>query len=299
MPSKARDRQLAKIAERRREERKRARRRRRIALGVGGAITGALVIALGMGILQRDDTTSAGESPTPTVSPSHQPKNTKPPKQTGTVTAKVKPPSTVACGASVPAAADTPKPQYDHAPTVDQALAKNTEYTAVLQTSCGDITIQLDRTAAPQTVASFVFLAQHRFFDGTFFHRVVDSIDVVQGGDPTGTGGGGPGYTIPDELSGSEHYAPGTVAMAKSQAPNSGGSQFFLITGPEGANLDANPAYTIFGKITDGLDVAKKINALMPKRDGSYDGAPSEAVYIDRVTIQASKTPKPSPSPSG
>jgi peptidyl-prolyl cis-trans isomerase B (cyclophilin B) len=296
MPSKARDRQLAKAAERRRQDRHRAHRRRVIALGTAGAIAGALVIALGFTILQRNDATTAA-TPTPTTSPTKQPK-TGPPKQTGTVTAKAKPPAKVACGASVPAAAKTPKPQFDHAPAPDQVLEKNTDYTAVMQTSCGEITISLDGTASPQTVASFVFLAQHHYFDGTFFHRVVDSIDVVQGGDPTGTGGGGPGYTIPDEATGSEHYTPGTVAMAKSSAPNSGGSQFFLITGPEGANLDANAVYTIFGNITHGLDVAKKINALMPTKDGSYDGMPTQAVYIDRVTIETAKT-KPSPSPSG
>jgi len=149
--------------------------------------------------------------------------------------------------------------------------------------------------AAPQTVASFVFLAEHKFFDGTFFHRVVDSIDVVQGGDPTGTGSGGPGYSIPDELKGGEHYAPGSVAMANA-GPNTGGSQFFLITGPGGANLDSNPNYTIFGHITDGLDVAKQINGFMPK---SGDGQPTQAVYIDSVTIETHKTPSPTPSPSG
>ena len=296
MPSKTRERQLAKGAERRRLERERARRRRMIALGAGGAIAGALVIALGYTVVTRGDAGGANAGATSSTSPTEQP-NAKPPKQTGTVTAEAKPPATVACGASVPAAAKTPKPQFDHAPTVDQALAKHTDYTAVIETSCGDITISLDRKAAPQTVASFVFLAQKRYFDGTFFHRVVDPIDVVQGGDPTGTGGGGPGYSIPDESTGGR-YTPGTVAMAKSSAPNSGGSQFFLITGPEGSNLDANPVYSIFGKVTDGLDVARRINALMPKNDGSYDGMPTEAVYIDRLTIESSKE-KPSPSPSG
>jgi cyclophilin family peptidyl-prolyl cis-trans isomerase len=298
MPSKARERQLAKGAERRRLERERARRRRSIALGVAGAIAGLLVIALGYTILTRDNGTPAATD-TPATSPTKPPK-AGPPEQTGTVTAQAKPPAKVACGAAVPAAASTPKPQFNHAPTVDQALAKETDYSAVMQTSCGSITISLDSKAAPQTVASFVFLAKHHFFDGTFFHRVVDSIDVVQGGDPTGTGGGGPGYSIPDEATGSEQYTPGTVAMAKSSAPNSGGSQFFLITGPEGSNLDANPVYTIFGKITTGLDVAKRINALMPKEKG-YDGMPTEAVYIESVTIEASKTPKPSASasPSG
>jgi len=294
MPSKSRQRHLAKGAERRRLERERAARRRTIALSVGGAIAGILIIALGVALLHRSgSSTTAGSSATPSATSS--PRAKKAPKQTGTVTAQAKPASTVACGASVPPAASTPKPQFDHAPSPSEVLAKDTEYTAILHTSCGDITIALDSTAAPQTVASFVFLAEHKFFDGTFFHRVVNSIDVVQGGDPTGTGSGGPGYSIPDELKGGEHYATGTVAMANA-GPNTGGSQFFLITGPGGANLDGNPNYTIFGNITDGLDVAKQINGFMPK---SGDGPPTQAVYIDSVTIQKHKTPSPTPSPSG
>src|SRR5689334_2949288 len=294
MPSKSRQRHLAKGAERRRLERERAARRRTIALSVGGAIAGILIIALGVALLHRSgSSTTAGSSATPSATSS--PRAKKAPKQTGTVTAQAKPASTVACGASVPPAASTPKPQFDHAPSPSEVLAKDTEYTAILHTSCGDITIALDSTAAPQTVASFVFLAEHKFFDGTFFHRVVNSIDVVQGGDPTGAGSGGPGYSIPDELKGGEHYATGTVAMANA-GPNTGGSQFFLITGPGGANLDGNPNYTIFGTITDGLDVAKQINSFMPK---SGDGQPTQAVYIDAVTIEKKKAPSPTPSPSG
>src|SRR3954447_14551289 len=296
MPSKSRQRHLAKTAERRRFERDRAARRRKIALGVAGAIAGILIVAIGITLLNRDgSSTSAGAGATPTASATASHTSTKPPKQTGTVTAQTKPTGPVACGASVPAAASTPKPQVDHAPSPSDVLAKDTEYTAILHTSCGDITIALDQSAAPQTVASFVFLAEHNFFDGTFFHRVVNSIDVVQGGDPTGTGSGGPGYSIPDELKGGEHYAPGTVAMANA-GPNTGGSQFFLITGPGGANLDSAPNYTIFGNIIDGLDVAKQINGFMPK---SGDGPPTEAVYIDSVTIEKHKTPSPTPSPSG
>jgi cyclophilin family peptidyl-prolyl cis-trans isomerase len=296
MPRKSRQRHLAKGAERRRLERERAARRRTIALSAGGAIAGILIIALGVTLLNRNGSSTAGASATPSISVSTPPPSSnKPPKQTGTVTAKAKPASTVACGASVPADASTPKPQFDHAPAPSDVLEKDTEYTAILHTSCGDITIALDSSAAPQTVASFVFLAKHKFFDGTFFHRVVNSIDVVQGGDPTGTGSGGPGYSIPDELKGGEHYAPGTVAMANA-GPNTGGSQFFLITGPGGANLDSNPNYTIFGNITGGLDVAKQINGFMPK---SGDGQPTQAVYIDSVTIAKHKTPSPTPSPSG
>jgi len=104
-----------------------------------------------------------------------------------------------------------------------------------------------------------------------------------------GTGSGGPGYTIPDELTGREHYAPGTAAMANGGA-NTGGSQFFIITGPQGTNLDSNPNYTIFGKVVSGLDVAKTINALMPKQK-NYDGAPTKAVYIESLTIDTAKAP--------
>ena len=298
MPSKARDRHLAKNAERRRQQRERSRRGRRAALGVGGAVTGVLLVILGIGLLTRDDVTDAGAgTPTPTSSGSASAE----PTQVGTVTPVASPADTVACGGKVPTAASEPKPQFDRAPTSKEVLQKDTTYTAVLETSCGSIEVELDATTAPETVASFVFLAQQGYFDGTFVHRVVDSIDVVQGGDPLGDGTGGPGYSIPDELTGKEHYATGSVAMANGGA-GTGGSQFFLITGPEGANLDSNPNYTIFGQIVAGLDVAKKINALMATTDGTYDGPPTKAVYIDSVKIKRAATPtkpaSPAPSPS-
>jgi cyclophilin family peptidyl-prolyl cis-trans isomerase len=295
MPSKSHDRHLAKNAERRRQERTRAKRSKQAALGVGGVIAAVLLILLGIGILSRNSKQQATGSPTPSVS---TPGSSSGPTQTGTVVPQGNPAAKVACGADVPAVASKPKPQFDRAPTPDEVLKKDTTYTAVLETSCGTISIVLDDKAAPQTVANFVFLAEQGYFDGQYVTRVVDSIDVVQAGAPGGTGGGGPGYTIPDELTGKEHYAPGTIAMANAGA-NTGGSQFFLITGPEGANLDGNPNYSIFGQVTEGLDVAKQINDLMPTHDGSYDGPPTEAVYLEKVTIEKSKTPTPSPSPSG
>ena len=122
------------------------------------------------------------------------------------------------------------------------------------------------------------------------FRSIDTSIDVLQGGDPTGTGSGGPGYSIPDELRGGEQYSPGVFAMANA-GPNTGGSQFFIITGPNGHKLDANPNYTIFGTITGGLKVAQAIQKL-PIKDpsaaaqGDLTGQePKQAVYIDSVTI--------------
>jgi cyclophilin family peptidyl-prolyl cis-trans isomerase len=292
MPSRARDRQLAKTAERRRLEKQRARRNRQAGLGVGIVVAIVLVALLVIGLLSRDESGTSGASATPSA-----PASATAPRQTGTVPVTGSPASTVACGAKRPATADQPKPQFDRAPTPKEVLDKNTTYTAVLETSCGTIKVALDSQAAPQTVANFVFLAEQGYYDGTFFHRVVDSIDVIQGGNPSGgdpTAPSGPGYTIPDELTGKERYAPGTMAMANA-GPNTGGSQFFIITGAEGANLDGNPSYTIFGQVTEGLQVAQQINSFMKTTDGSYDGPPTEAVYIDRITIERSKQ-KPSPS---
>jgi cyclophilin family peptidyl-prolyl cis-trans isomerase len=296
---KSRDRHLAKNAERRRLERTRAKRSKQAALGVGGVIAAVLLVLLGIGILSRDSDQQATDTPKPTPTPTVTVPGGSSPTKTGTVTAKGSPAAKVACGGDVPASASRPKPQFDRAPAPDEVLKKNTTYTATIETSCGAITVRLDEQTAPQTVANFVFLAEQGYFDGQFVTRVVDSIDAVQTGDPTGTGGGGPGYAIPDELGGKIHYAPGTIAMAN-RGPNTGGSQFFLITGPEGANLDGNPSYPIFGQVTAGLDVAKQINGFMETHDGTYDGPPTEAVYIEKVTIEQAKTPPPaSPSPSG
>jgi cyclophilin family peptidyl-prolyl cis-trans isomerase len=294
MPSRSRERQLAKLAARRRAEQTQSQRRRRLTAGIVGAVVGLAAIGIGVAfVVGGNDNPTVGATPSATTTPSAP--ATGLPAKTGTVTAQGSPAKQVACGGKRPAAADIPKPQFDHAPATTDVLDKNTVYTAVMRTSCGTIRIQLDTTTAPQTVASFVFLADKGFFDGLFFHRVVDSIDVIQTGDPLGNGSGGPGYTIPDELTGKEHYTAGTVAMANGGA-NTGGSQFFIITGPQGTNLDGNPNYTIFGKVVSGLDVAKTINALMPKQK-NYDGQPTKAVYIESMTIETAKAP-PSPSAS-
>jgi len=169
----------------------------------------------------------------------------------------------------------------------EQVVQEGTTYSAEVQTSCGTIVIELLADRAPETVNSFVFLAQKGYFDGQRIHRLDTSIDVIQGGDPTGTGSGGPGYTIPDELTGDESYDPGVLAMANSGA-DSGGSQFFIITGDAGHGLDSSPDYTIFGMVVEGLDVAKRIQEL-PIQDPSTGIAgqqPKQSVYIEKVTIR-------------
>ena len=125
---------------------------------------------------------------------------------------------------------------------------------AVIEMSAGKIVIELYEKDAPETVANFVKLAKKGFYDGLSFHRVVPGF-VVQGGDPKGDGTGGPGYTIMDEFNSRKHLT-GTVAMARTPAPNSAGSQFYICMGPQPA-LDGN--YTVFGQVVDGMDIVMKI----------------------------------------
>ena len=279
---KTRDRQLAKLAARRAAQRRRQRRQRiiagvvAVALAAGGG-TGLYLAFTGGG----GGTTKARSSPSPKISVTHGTG-----KETGTV--KPKPaPKAIACGAKAPAGAGKPKPQFDGPPPL--AIDSNITYTAVMKTSCGTIRIQLLPKQAPETVNSFVFLARHHYFDGQYFTRIDTSIDVLQGGDPTGTGSGGPGYQIPDELSGHDTYGPGTLAMANG-GPNTGGSQFFLIVGPKGQSLDAQPNYTVFGKVVSGLSVGQRIEKIPVVNPASIaTQTPKQAVYIDSVTIHETK----------
>lgn len=152
---------------------------------------------------------------------------------------------------------------------------------ATITLNSGDVGVELNRAAAPCTVNSFVSLAQQHYFDGTTCHRLTSSpsLSVLQCGDPTGTGSGGPGYSFPDELSGSETYGAGTLAMANS-GPNTNGSQFFIVY----ADSQLPPSYTVFGKVTAGLDVVKAI-AAKGTTTGGQDGAPKDPVTIETVTI--------------
>ncbi len=178
--------------------------------------------------------------------------------------------------AEIPAPDGTsPKRQsFDGAPPmiVDEAR----RYGAEMVTSKGTLTIALDPIGAPLTTNNFVFLARWHYFDGIVFHRVIPGF-VVQGGDPTGSGTGGPGYRFADELPKPGRYEVGSLAMANA-GPDTNGSQFFIVSGPQGAALP--PKYSLFGKVVAGLDVVAAIDAV-----GTKSGAPSERVVIQSVTI--------------
>jgi peptidyl-prolyl cis-trans isomerase B (cyclophilin B) len=151
-------------------------------------------------------------------------------------------------------------------------------YTLTFETTCGSFTVTLDPTLAPKTTASLVSLARDGYYDGTLFHRVVPGF-VIQGGDPTQSGSGGPGYTTVDVPPSDATYTKGVVAMAKAPAepPGTAGSQFFVVTG---ADAGLPPEYAIVGEVTDGMDTVERIDAL-----GVADGPPSEPVVVTSVTV--------------
>jgi peptidylprolyl isomerase len=169
-----------------------------------------------------------------------------------------------------------PKQQkFPRAPEMGIDPAKR--YTATMDTSLGEIVIALDPVKAPKTVNSFVFLALNHYYDGVIFHRIINGF-VCQGGDPTGTGTGGPGYQFADELPKPGQYQVGSVAMANA-GPNTNGSQFFLISGPDGARLP--PQYSLFGQIVKGLDVLDQMQRVKTGRGDR----PVEDVVINSVSI--------------
>ncbi len=160
-------------------------------------------------------------------------------------------------------------------------LIAGTSYGLVFETSCGSFTVGLDTDLAPNTAASLVALARGGFYDDTVFHRIVPGF-VIQGGDPTQTGTGGPGYKTVDAPPGGSKYVKGVVAMAKTQAeaPGTSGSQFFVVTG-EDAGLPAE--YAIVGEVTEGLDAVERIGVL-----GGPDQRPTQPVVITHVTVTES-----------
>ena len=161
-----------------------------------------------------------------------------------------------------------------------EVLAQGEPATVDFVTTEGDFTIQLDTDRAPVTANNFAYLTEEGFYDGLTFHRIVPGF-VIQGGDPAGDGTGGPGYSVAEKPPADLEYEPGIVAMAKSGTEPSGtsGSQFFIVTGPNGASL--TPDYALVGRVSEGFDVVQKIGEL-----GGADESPTREVVIERATLQ-------------
>jgi peptidyl-prolyl cis-trans isomerase B (cyclophilin B) len=171
------------------------------------------------------------------------------------------------------------EPSKRTAPTA--ALSPDKTYTVEVKTNCGDFTITLDQKTSPKAAASFYELAKSGFFDDVVFHRIVPGF-VVQGGDPTGTGGGGPGYSTVDTPKQNTTYTRGVVAMAKTATDPRGtaGSQFFIVTPP---SIALDPDYAVIGRVTKGLDVVLRIGTY-----GDPSGAPTKRVVIQETVTAES-----------
>ncbi len=252
--------------QRRTSARRKARMRNSVIASVLGVVVIGSLALYTTGVLKKDDTKeNAGAEVTPGATPSKAPDPCEKPAEGKVKTATWK---------------------KEPALTVD----KSAKYTMKLATTCGDIDIALKASAAPHTVNSFDFLAGKGYFDHSKCHRLTTKgIYVLQCGDPTGTGTGGPGYTIPDENLKDKSlknniYPAGTVAMANTGQKNSGGSQFFLVY----QDSELPPSYTPFGTVSEsGMKVLKKI-ADAGESTGAGDGAPNATVVIDKATVTKS-----------
>ncbi len=179
----------------------------------------------------------------------------------------------------------TPFPPLDGSAPKQQKFAEAPEmgidptkrYTATMETSMGTLVIALDPIAAPRTVNNFVYLAAQHYYDGVIFHRIISGF-MCQGGDPDGSGRGGPGYKFGDELPKPGKYQIGSLAMANA-GPNTNGSQFFIVSGPSGCGLP--PLYSLFGQVVKGLDIVEMMQNV-PTGPGDR---PKTDVVIKSVAI--------------
>jgi cyclophilin family peptidyl-prolyl cis-trans isomerase len=174
---------------------------------------------------------------------------------------------------------EAPQPKQVSLKAPPQTVKKGEEVTAVVETSCGTFEIALDTTRAPKTANSFAYLAEEGFYDDLTFHRVAPGF-VIQGGDPLGTGTGGPGYSVDEKPPSNLSYTKGTVAMAKSSAepPGRSGSQFYVVTA---ADAGLPPEYALVGKVDEGYDTVARIDKL-----GTPAEKPKQTVLIEKVTVE-------------
>ena len=173
-----------------------------------------------------------------------------------------------------------PEPREESLPKPKMTTKKGEKVTAVVETNCGTFEIELATSEAPTIANSFAYLAEEGFYDELTFHRIVPEF-VIQGGDPQGTGEGGPGYEVVEAPPKNLKYTLGTVAMAKTSTAPSGasGSQFYVVSGPQGETLP--PEYALVGKVTKGLSVVKTIGEL-----GGPEEKPTQPVVIEKMTIE-------------
>ena len=188
--------------------------------------------------------------------------------------------TTTSASAGECAEVEAPGPKDEKFRRPEPVLKRGEPAIATVETSCGSFVIELDTKGSPKTANSFAFLAEEGFYDGTIFHRIAPGF-VIQGGDPQGTGTGGPGYSVTEPPPQDTTYARGLVAMAKTEVepPGTSGSQFFVVTAPADAGLP--PDYAVLGQVTEGMDVVETISRL---GDPATE-KPLQTVTIDSIAI--------------
>ena len=263
-----------------REQQLQAARRQKTSRNMIRAVSAVIVIVaifFGIAFLTDDD-----ENTTPTTKFAPAGDVTTLPEATDTTTAPTEfVYGTTACPPAEGAAEQT----QEFADSFQLCIDPTKTYTATVTTNFGEYTAVLDPAKAPGTVNNFVSLARSKYFDGTTCHRAIPGF-MVQCGDPTATGSGGPGYKFADELPAAGEYQLGSLAMANS-GPNTNGSQFFVITGDQGVSLPPN--YTLFGQVTDGLDTTVSDMDLAGNDDPGSNGVPPKsAIEIISITVAES-----------
>ncbi len=280
MATEKRQRQKAGRQARLAAEQKVQKRKQTLRRTITIVVVAAIVVGISYLIFKPGKKSTATTTSTSTTSRSSTTTRPSPPGGSGN-----KAPSAITTSAGCPAnfTATLNKPSYPSYPPITVDASKT--YTATVTTDVGPFTIQLNPKAAPKAVNSFVFLANQHFYDCIVFQRVIQTF-MNQTGDPTGTGSGGPGYQFADELpkAATPQYPLGSVAMANS-GPSTNGSQFFIVAGAQGESLA--PSYTLFGKVTSGMDVVNKINAA-GSAPTSSTGTPATLHRMVSVTVAAS-----------
>ncbi len=270
-----------KVAQQQVQDKQDSRKRSLTGFGV---VVGAVIVIAGLIYLtsgNSDDTASTASTTTAAV--------TVPTTVTTKLTATPFKFGTTAC----PPEAGAKERTLTFAAPPKNCLVAGKSYTATFDTTAGKIIVDLDTKKTPGTANNFVFLARHRYYDNTKLFRVSAGIDIIQGGSPhtQSASDPGPGYQLLDEgkfnadaSQGEYTYSAGDLVMARTTGPNGASAQFFFVTGPKGANLDAQGTYVVFGHVTSGLEALQKIVATA-KVDASGEGTPNPEVTIKKVAI--------------
>jgi cyclophilin family peptidyl-prolyl cis-trans isomerase len=257
-------------------EAKRQKQRRQIRNGVIVVAVAGLIVGLVFALSGGNNKTVASQSHVTTTTSSQQ-------KTDARLQAEA---NTAAVQAGCPASTKTRVNDQKYSAAPPMTIDTSKTYTATVKTTTGSFVITLDAKTAPVTVNNFVFLADKGYYHCVIFHRVIPNF-MNQTGDPTGTGTGGPGYTIKDELpaAANPQYPLGSVAMANS-GPNTGGSQFFVVAGSQGETLQPN--YSLFGQVSSGMSVVNTINQQGNSSPSSNGVPPDVTQRILSITVSSS-----------